>query len=289
MPRGFLVKRSKRVNLVSYRTPRTEDRNPSVPFARWPVAAPESKSVLFGDPEGAYRPLRSPARPTGAQRDAGRHPGPDLSSPASGEAFPAAAAALAALEHLFNVGSSTAASKPQRKVKRVKTVRKWNSDNDTASPVLGLKIRAAPERQPTGGGDGEFVCQLCKEAYADPLGLAQHRCSRIVRVEYRCPECDKAFGCPANLASHRRWHKPKTEQKGRAEEAPGPGTSESGSDGDEPHESARGGQKFKRHAFMGGSHGPAPHANCRHPSKDGSFILLARPADQVVGALTSRF
>ncbi|XP_063803265.1 insulinoma-associated protein 2 [Pseudophryne corroboree] len=154
-----------------------------------------------------------------------------LSSPAAAESFPVAAS-FTPMEKLLSHHnhfltpetqlhanlSSWDTPRPNKVTsKKHKASRKLHfADDVTTSPVLGLKIKAeepeAKSRSPLVKRPplGEFICQLCKEQYADPFALAQHKCSRIVRVEYRCPECEKIFSCPANLASHRRWHKPRT-------------------------------------------------------------------------------
>ncbi len=122
--------------------------------------------------------------------------------------------------------------------KKPKAARKITFDEDKSSPVSGTFIKDFSDSEEEGAhvvcGDiepsmnlidispeakaelakienkiGDFLCMLCKECYTDAFTLAQHKCSRIVHVEYRCPECDKVFSCPANLASHRRWHKPR--------------------------------------------------------------------------------
>ncbi|XP_039624964.1 insulinoma-associated protein 1a-like [Polypterus senegalus] len=145
-------------------------------------------------------------------------------------------------------------------------------DEVTTSPVLGLRIKEDPEedckpRASAGSPLGEFICQLCKERYSDPLSLAQHKCSRIVRVEYRCTECDKVFSCPANLASHRRWHKPRGAQtdadrqtlenitpalvnKVRETNSPSPHSSDAGSDEESYFDCPLCCKKFRRQAYL---------------------------------------
>ncbi|XP_034554824.1 insulinoma-associated protein 1a [Notolabrus celidotus] len=348
MPRGFLVKRNKKTNPVSYRVRSDEDseqteslQTPIAPLsvpvrAQTPTptcgaVAPEqdARPVQFGNPEMVYQGLYSPTRPVSQDHD--RYRRFNLGSPVTAESFPTPAA-LTALDHLYapvdlkigtsnssrtgtssTVTSSTGTSStapsstrtlpptagtkrpsgdPERKgkpaSKKTKAIRKLHFEDDvTTSPVLGLKIKEAPvdqkspRPQPAGGDQvplGEFVCQLCREAYADPFSLAQHKCSRIVRVEYRCPECDKVFSCPANLASHRRWHKPKqtgtpggqtgtpggqnlendkAAGSGKTEDlkdcsdrdTPSPGPSESGSE-EGLYDCNHCGKKFKRQAYL---------------------------------------
>ncbi|XP_068454832.1 insulinoma-associated protein 1a [Clinocottus analis] len=352
MPRGFLVKRNRKPNPVSYRVRPDEDEEdadhhapPPPPLSRahlsaFPLraqtptptcgaAAPEqgaSRPAQFGNPQLAYQAaLYSPTRPV--SRDHGRRSSFERrfnllgSSPVSAESFPAPAA-LPALDHRLygpvdlhsgrpetsaTSAAAAAAALPRTAAakrpavggnkppsKRTKAIRRLHFEDDvTTSPVLGLKIKEAPplDEKPLGGDNnnnnnnnnnsssssvplGEFVCQLCREAYADPFALAQHKCSRIVRVEYRCPECDKVFSCPANLASHRRWHKPKPQSdnnnnnnnkpsgSGKSapplEEAnkdssdrdtPSPGPSESGSE-EGLYDCHHCGKKFKRPAYL---------------------------------------
>lgn len=344
MPRGFLVKRNKKNNPVSYRF-RSEEEEEEQPkdapqpqsrvSALLPVRAltptpacgvtatapgREAKPVQFGNPEAVYKALYSPTRPVSRDHERACFERRfNLGSPVSAESFPTPAA-LTSLDHLFapvdlKIGSSTSAAAPaavlsagtkrpssdaERKAKpapkKTKAIRKLQFEDDvTTSPVLGLKIKEAPldhkppRAQPPGADShrlGEFVCQLCREAYADPFALAQHKCSRIVRVEYRCPECDKVFSCPANLASHRRWHKPKAQSAAAgaqtesdkvsasggaaAEDAKdssdrdtsSPGPSETGSE-EGLYDCHHCGKKFKRQAYLrkhvSSQHGSATH------------------------------
>lgn len=151
--------------------------------------------------------------------------------------------------------------------KRTKAIRKLNFDEDKSSPVSGTIIRelgpdetlvvrkgdidpafnvveiteeAKAELAKIDNQIGDYVCRLCRELYEDAFGLAQHRCSRIVHVEYRCPECDKVFNCPANLASHRRWHKPRPGKEPKPEEE----------DSSEQFPCSDCGKKFRRIAYL---------------------------------------
>ncbi|XP_034957878.1 insulinoma-associated protein 1 [Zootoca vivipara] len=314
MPRGFLVKRSRRPTPISYRTrcccpasAAAEGGDPAQLLVPPPIPVPLSGSGLasqpaeaplllapaaphFGTPDGpsSPAPLHSPARAVSEERSL------RLGSPVSAESFPApeplllgpgaelklwAVAAITAgpppppspapaVAQQRSHGPSPSASKrPQGR--KAKAARKLHFEDEvTTSPVLGLRIKegppepasTAPQQQQqhqagAGGGSrangaqplGEFICQLCKERYPDPLALAQHKCSRIVRVEYRCPECDKLFSCPANLASHRRWHKPRppsapaAKAKAAADEPPAKGGGGSGSERDTPSPGSGGG------------------------------------------------
>uniref|UniRef100_A0A671P5B2 Insulinoma-associated 1b n=1 Tax=Sinocyclocheilus anshuiensis TaxID=1608454 RepID=A0A671P5B2_9TELE len=268
--------------------------------AETPVSVHSAKPVQFGNPETVYQALYSPTRPISKEHDRkyfGRSL--NLGSPVSAESFPTPAS-LTSLDHhlLFapvdlKIGTSnsnrsgtapvirTGAKRPSsdaaerkssKSAKKPKAIRKLNFEDEvTTSPVLGLKIKEGPvdlkPRAASGNTNrplGEFICQLCREEYSDPFSLAQHKCSRIVRVEYRCPECEKVFSCPANLASHRRWHKPRVPNapkqalqpaKPFPEEFPGdrdspsPGLSESGSD-DGLYDCPHCGKRFKRQAYL---------------------------------------
>ncbi|XP_033967991.1 insulinoma-associated protein 1b [Pseudochaenichthys georgianus] len=327
-------------------SPERAAASPDFTTAYAPVPRLE-KPVLFGNPESVCQAIYSPTRPISKEHDRGYFERSfNLGSPISAESFPTPAS-LSGLDQLMfapvdlKIGTSNssrsgttsslpvpsnrvatkrpAADGTERKSKpaskKPKAIRKLNFEDEmTTSPVLGLKIKEGPlEVKPRSSSVGnkplgEFVCQLCKEAYEDPFSLAQHKCSRIVRVEYRCPECDKMFSCPANLASHRRWHKPRTtgapamaqaqaikhetakmpptgvksvtdEAKDMSDrDTPSPGLSESGSE-DGTYDCQYCGKRFKRQAYLR-KHILAHQALQKKVLEEHGFKTGDRPAEQ---------
>ncbi|XP_029470664.1 insulinoma-associated protein 1a-like [Rhinatrema bivittatum] len=292
MPRGFLVKRTRKAGPVSYRIRGDEDPRPPAGFA----------SVITS----TWVQERTAPAPPAAARGSFQHQGsldraPKCSSPAGAQAFPGPP-----LLSLAQVQASPASlcGQPQAKKARSSGGGGGGRDDVTTSPVLGLRIKEDPrDSQPRGRSAsplGEFICQLCREHYADPLALAQHRCSRIVRVEYRCVECPKAFSCPANLASHRRWHKPRSppEPPAKENQIPGPAlAAPSPPPSEESHPCAHCAKTFRRAAYLrkhlalhrpavvlaeSNSRQPPPAlpagATAPSPAQEGPFSRYLRPA-----------
>lgn len=102
--------------------------------------------------------------------------------------------------------------------KRMKLRKHMSVDEETISPVSGTIIRKLrdDEELVVRKGDidpafnvvevteeakailasidnkiGAYLCQLCRTLYDDAFKLAQHRCPRIVHIEYKCSECEK--------------------------------------------------------------------------------------------------
>lgn len=248
MPRGFLVKRTNHGGAASYRERRAseEDR-----------LEQDSDLTRFGSPDSGYcaSPINfskdiennnyeksqcSPLSVSTQQLYFSSFEQLSVNSPNNENSAP----------KLLDQSSPNKRRNEQKNkpIKKPKAARKINFDEDTTSPVSGCIIRnLSPEEEGTviyhGDIDstynfveatpearaeidkienkiGDYICQLCKEFYDDAFQLAQHRCSRIVHVEYRCPECGKVFNCPANLASHRRWHKPRPSAPNSRQSAP---------------------------------------------------------------------
>ncbi|XP_058055684.1 insulinoma-associated protein 1b [Anopheles bellator] len=215
-----------------------------------------------------------------------------------------------------------AASTGTSKERRAKAIRKLKFDEENSSPVSGTIIISLEEAMsgdaPRESGDidpqfnlvevsdevraelaaianviGAYNCKLCRLEFEDAFGLAQHRCSCIVLLEYRCPECGKRFNCPANLASHRRWHKPR-DQTGAKKGGAGPSAAAAASpvERNEGHQSDSDGgaskfrcklcdKTFKRAAYLKKhqqTHNKAPNKTSSKGSKGSRGAASSAPA-----------
>ncbi|XP_030075820.1 insulinoma-associated protein 1a-like [Microcaecilia unicolor] len=303
MPRGFLVKRTKKAGPVSYRIRRDEELQPPAGFASVITSTWMQVKTTPTLPVAT----RSPQRPVSSfQHQSSLDRALNCSSPAGAESFPCPTSC----PQLFSDAQMQAKLGSLCGQSKAKKAKSSSRDEVTTSPVLGLRIKDDPQdfqpRRQSASPLGEFICQLCREQYADPLSLAQHKCSRIVRVEYRCMECPKAFSCPANLASHRRWHKPRSPQEPQAKEnqspslalAPCPAPSE------DTYHCSHCTKTFRRQAYLrkhlalhrpavvlaeSNSRGPSPavqvgasskegHRTAPYPVQEGPFPRYLRPA-----------
>uniref|UniRef100_G3PG12 INSM transcriptional repressor 2 n=1 Tax=Gasterosteus aculeatus TaxID=69293 RepID=G3PG12_GASAC len=274
MPRGFLVKRNRRCP-ASYRSRTNSDNKPETCYGDRSEKKRLTSSPVPGFPEPPFlvRSTQTPASPSierllaSSSRNAPSYEHDNRYDTRVGHLFPPLT--LVNPEQFLEQDQRSRLSRPP--AKKPKVNRKLTFEDEvTTSPVLGLRIKKElpglrRQRERSSGGTanqplGEYICQLCTEEYPDPFSLAQHKCSRIVRVEYRCPECDKVFSCPANLASHRRWHKPRPVNGRGGETQADEGQPLSPDEGadlpfvqlpmDEAEECRYCGKKFRRQAYL---------------------------------------